>query len=260
MLEPFLRQHHTDRKRMGLLRQQSSAQSKVKGHLLYCCNQVWMKNGCLNMEMPLLYAKRPRPLDGKTPHERRFGVPLDGPVIPYGAMVEYHPFSQKDISRTTSIWSYSLARCIPRLCLVCGVEAGKETLWPQTLKTWRRWTRLKSTPEGKMQREVLTPTKGEMFIFPVADGTVKISGGGQRRKTTTLIRDSPDEEQGNLRGEPDELSSPTSQQDDSTLDDAEAGNDFWPITGDFICRHHVETLSQTVRADCRIIPCSTELQ
>ena len=67
------------------------------------------------------------------------------------------------------------------------------------------------------------------------------------------------EEQGNLRGEPDELSSPTSQQDDSTLDDAEAGNDFWPITGDFICRHHVETLSQTVRADCRIIPCSTEL-
>ena len=29
-------------------------------------------------------------------------------------------------------------------------------------------------------------------------------------------------------------------QDDSTLDDAEAKNDFWSIIGDFICRHHVE--------------------
>ena len=36
------------------------------------------------------------------------------------------------------------------------------------------------------------------------------------------------------------LSSPTPLQDDSTLDGAEAGNDFWSITGDFICRHHVE--------------------
>ena len=29
-------------------------------------------------------------------------------------------------------------------------------------------------------------------------------------------------------------------QDDSTLDDAEARNDFWSIFGDFIYRHHVE--------------------
>ena len=33
--------------------------------------------------------------DGKTPHERRFGVPFDGPGIPFGAMVEYHPISAK---------------------------------------------------------------------------------------------------------------------------------------------------------------------
>ena len=29
--------------------------------------------------------------DGKTPHERRFGMPFNGPVIPFGAMVQYHP-------------------------------------------------------------------------------------------------------------------------------------------------------------------------
>ena len=37
--------------------------------------------------------------DGKTPYERRFGIPFNGPVIPFGAMVEYHPLSAKDLSR-----------------------------------------------------------------------------------------------------------------------------------------------------------------
>ena len=37
--------------------------------------------------------------DGKTPCERRFGIPFNGPVIPFGAMVEWHPISAKDISR-----------------------------------------------------------------------------------------------------------------------------------------------------------------
>ena len=36
--------------------------------------------------------------------------------------------------------------------------------------------------------EVLTPTKGDSFISPVADGTVRIPGG-QRLKPPTLIRD-----------------------------------------------------------------------
>ena len=37
--------------------------------------------------------------DGKTPYERRFGIPFDGPVIPFGAMVVCHPISAKDLSR-----------------------------------------------------------------------------------------------------------------------------------------------------------------
>ena len=91
-------------------------------------------------------------------------------------------------------------------------------------------------------KEVLSPMKGDHFIFPVADGTVKISGEDRRLRTSTLIRDRPErgEEQEVLRGESDELSSPTPLQDDSTRDDAEAKNDFWSITGDFIYRHHVE--------------------
>ena len=36
--------------------------------------------------------------DGKTPYERRFGMPFNGPDIPFGAMVEYHLISAKDQS------------------------------------------------------------------------------------------------------------------------------------------------------------------
>ena len=78
-------------------------------------------------------------------------------------------------------------------------------------------------------KEVLTPMKGEHFIFPVADGTVKISGGDQRLRTSTLIRHRPDrgEQQDNLRGEPDGSSS-TPRQDSSPYD-GEARNDFCSI-------------------------------
>ena len=52
-------------------------------------------------------------------------------------------------------------------------------------------------------KEVLTPQNGEKFIFPIADGTVQLSGGDQVLRTSTLILDNPDrvEEQGNLRGD-----------------------------------------------------------
>ena len=39
------------------------------------------------------------------------------------------------------------------------------------------WTRQTSTPGDSVQRN--TPNNGENFIFPCADGTVKLSGGDQ---------------------------------------------------------------------------------
>ena len=37
--------------------------------------------------------------DGKTLHERRFGEPAKGPIIPFGSLVDYYPISSKDQSR-----------------------------------------------------------------------------------------------------------------------------------------------------------------
>ena len=60
-------------------------------------------------------------------------------------------------------------------------------------------------------KEVLTPMKGENFMFPVADGTVNPPGGDPRLKPSTSIRDHLErgEEQEVFRGETDGLSSPT---------------------------------------------------
>ena len=59
-------------------------------------------------------------------------------------------------------------------------------------------------------KEALTPMKGDNFMFPVADGTLKRSGGDRRLNPSTFIRDRPErgEEQEVLRGESDGLSFP----------------------------------------------------
>ena len=46
-------------------------------------------------------------------------------------------------------------------------------------------------------KEVLTPMKSDNFKFPVADGTVKIYGGEQRLRTSTLPRNGRNEEKNN---------------------------------------------------------------
>ena len=91
-------------------------------------------------------------------------------------------------------------------------------------------------------KEGTTPQRSGNFTFQVVDGTVKILEGEQRVRTYTLIRERSErgEEQEVFRGESDGISSPNPLQDDSTRDDAEAKDDFWSITGDFIYRHHVE--------------------
>ena len=44
----------------------------------------------------------------KTPYERRFGMPFNGPLVPFGAMVEYHPNSARDQSRLHQFGSKAL--------------------------------------------------------------------------------------------------------------------------------------------------------
>ena len=58
--------------------------------------------------------------DGKTPYERRFGKPFEGPIIPFGSLVEYHPITAKDHSRIHQ----SGKKVLPGLFLGYALYAG----------------------------------------------------------------------------------------------------------------------------------------
>ena len=70
--------------------------------------------------------------DGKTPYERRFGKPFEGPVIPFGSLVEYHPITAKDQSRIHQFGK----KVLPGLFLGYALYAvGSEKLpFPQNLR------------------------------------------------------------------------------------------------------------------------------
>ena len=84
---------------MALLKEQDAEQKK--GRLLYCCNPDRMKKWWVASTECFYYVRNVQYhlAVGKTPYERRFGEPFEGSVIPFCAMVEYHPISAKDRSR-----------------------------------------------------------------------------------------------------------------------------------------------------------------
>ena len=61
--------------------------------------------------------------DGKTPYERRFLQPFKGPIIPFGSLVEYHPFTAKDQSKMHQFGK----KVLPGLFL--GYALYEEGIW-----------------------------------------------------------------------------------------------------------------------------------
>ena len=89
-------------------------------------------------------------------------------------------------------------------------------------------------------KEAIFPKENGKFIFPVADGRIKLSGGDQELRTRTLRREHPirGESQRDFLGESEGSLPPPTQ--DSLPDAREAITDFWSMSGNFTHRHHVE--------------------
>ena len=100
-------------------------------------------------------------------------MPFDGPVIPFGAMVEYHPISAKEQSRLHQFGAkvlpgifldYALyaARIWKGDIMVADIEELEEQMDASELHARRVNAKV-----------VLTPQRSGNFIFFVADGTEK---------------------------------------------------------------------------------------
>ena len=172
--------------------------------------------------------------DGKTPYEMRFGKSLNGPVIQFEAMGEYHPVSAKGLSRLHQFGPTVLSGFFLGYVLY-AVSIWKGDIVVADIEELGQVDASELHARRLNAKEGLTPNS----YSPIVNGAVKISGD-QALRTSTLIRDNSSErgeEQDILRGES-EGSSSTTRQDSSWYD---------------VRRCHVQssrgTPSQTVRAD-----------
>ena len=110
--------------------------------------------------------------DGSTPYHGRFGGPFGEPIIPLGAMVEYHPISPRDLSRI-----HQFGRKVPPgIFLSYELIAGgiwKGGILIADLEDLEKLDASEIYPRRINAKEVLIKQKDDEFIFPVADGTAK---------------------------------------------------------------------------------------
>ena len=125
---------------------------------------------------------------GKIPYERRFAVPCDGPVVlngpvvPFGAMVEYAFSSARDLSRLHQFGPQVLPWKFFGYTLHAG-RIWKGDILVADIEELEQMEASEIHAKRLSAKEVLTPLSGGNFIFPIADGTVKLSGGDQVLRT-----------------------------------------------------------------------------
>ena len=99
---------------------------------------------------------------GRHQYERRFGVPFNGPVIPFGSMVEYHPISAKDQSRLHQFG----AKVLPGIFLSYALYAGgiwKGDIMVADIEELEDMDASELHARRLSAKEGLTPMKGEHF-------------------------------------------------------------------------------------------------
>ena len=176
--------------------------------------------------------------DGKTSYERRFGQPFKGSIIPFGSLVEYHPFTAKDQSRIHQFGK----KVLPGLFLGYALYPGriwKGDIMVADLEELETMDASEIFSKRLNAKEVIFPKEKGEFIFPIAGGRINPLGGDQDLGTSTLIRQRP------IRGESNidflgEAEGSLPQPHDSLPVASEAINDFWSMSGNFIYRHHIE--------------------
>ena len=171
--------------------------------------------------------------DGKTPDERRFGEPFKGPMIPFGVMVECHPISPKDQARIHQLGK----KVLPGIFL--GYELIEGRIWKgdiliADLEELSEFDASDIYRRRINAKEVLIRQKDDEFIFPIADGTARLSGRDHEFREPTLRRE-PTVRSEDLSGKLEDESGDS--QPTEPTDDAEARPDFVSIQGGFIYRH-----------------------
>ena len=182
---------------------------------------------------------RPRPIQGEG-HIDFLGESEGSLPQPHDSfpVAGYHPITAKDQSRIHQFGK----KVLPGLFLGYALYAGgiwKGDVLVADIEELETMVATEIYSKRLNAKEVIFPKENRKFIFPIADGRIKLLGGDQHMRTSTSIRDRP------IRGESrvgflGESEGSLPPPHDSFPDAGEAINDFWSMSGNFIYRHHVE--------------------
>ena len=165
-----------------------------------------------------------------------FWQPFKGPIIPCGSLVECYPISAKDQSRIHQFGK----KVLPGLFL--ALYAGR--IWKgdklvADIEELETMDASEIYSKRLIAKEVIFPQENGNFIFPVADGRIKLPGGDQDLRTSTLMRHRliRGESHVDFLGESEGSLPPPH---DSFPHAGETINDFRSMSGNFLFRHYVE--------------------
>ena len=120
---------------------------------------------------------------------------LKGPIIPFGSLAEYYyPISGKDQSRIHQFGK----NVLPGLFLgyaLYAVGIWKGDILVADIEELETMDASEIYSKRLNAKEVIFPKENGKFIFPIAEGRIKLSGRDQELRTPTLIREHP------IRGE-----------------------------------------------------------
>ena len=130
------------------------------------------------------------PGDGKTPCERGFGESFNGPMIPFGALIVYHPISPKDQTRVHQFGK----KVLPGIFLACALIARgnlerKGDVLVADMEDLEKLHASYFYPRRINAKEILIRQNDDDFIFPFADSTAKLSRRDYEFQESILRRD-----------------------------------------------------------------------
>ena len=174
--------------------------------------------------------------DGKTRYERRFGQPIEGPIVPFGSLVEYHPITAKDQSKIHQLGKKVLLGLFLGYSLYAG-GVWKGDVLVADLEELETMDASEIYSKRLNAKEVIFPNEKGEFIFSNRRWTNQTPWRRSGSENIHLDTASTNSSNIDFLGES-EGSLPQPQ--DSLLDAGEAINDFCSMSGNFTYRHHVE--------------------
>ena len=169
----------------------SGTQNKKKGRLLYCCIQAWMKNGglilwnavsiCEMFKTSWQMGKLLMKADSENHLKAQWFLWSNGWIS--------SDFFTRPV-KAPPIWQESFTWNVPRICIHRGEEFGKEISGRRHSGIGKHG-RVRNLLSKNQCKKSIDATKGEDFIFPVADGTAKLSGRDHECREPALSAEQP---------------------------------------------------------------------